>query len=191
LLEQQRRRADRAERRAAETLHGRERLQHARTEAARELSARIAGRTLTPTVAHFLDRHWQHHLVQVLLRDGPDSDRRPRVLALADELVALDEAAARREGSAVASRVLALHSGLVEALSSSGLDEQVAGEWMAGLARTLAFPDAPREQRRPSPAVSADEDDAPLLRLVGGTDALDFDPAVAERMRRLRPGDWM
>src|SRR5690606_39698699 len=47
LLEQQRRRADLAERRAAETLHGRERLQHARAEAARELSARIAGRTLT------------------------------------------------------------------------------------------------------------------------------------------------
>ena len=62
LLEQQRRRADLAERRAAETMHGRERLQHARAEAARELSARIAGRTLTPTVAHFLDRHWQHHL---------------------------------------------------------------------------------------------------------------------------------
>src|SRR5690606_77565 len=93
LLEQQRRRAHLAERRAAETMHGRERLQHARAEAARELSVRIAGRTLTPTVAHFLDRHWQHHLVQVLLRDGPDSERRPRVLALADELVALDEAA--------------------------------------------------------------------------------------------------
>jgi hypothetical protein len=36
-----------------------------------------------------------------------------------------------------------------------------------------------------------DGDDAPLLRLVGGTDRLDFDPAVAERMRTLRPGDWM
>jgi len=193
LLEQQRRRADLAERRAAETIHGRERLQHARAEAARELSARIAGRTLTPTVAHFLDRHWQHHLVQVLLRDGPDSDRRPRVLALADELVALDEAAARREGSAVASRVLALHSGLVEALSSSGLDEQVAGEWMAGLARTLAFPDAPRETRTgvAVPEVVEEEAGAAVLQVAGGTDTLDFDPAVAERMRSLHPGDWM
>src|SRR5690606_41851984 len=93
--------------------------------------------------------------------------------ALADDRGAVDEPAARAGGADVAERVLALHDGLVEALASSGLDEQVAGEWMAGLARTLAFPDAPREQRRPSPAVSADEDDAPLLRLVGGTDALD------------------
>src|SRR5690606_7897120 len=193
LLEQQRRRADLAERRAAETMHGRERLQHARAEAARELSVRIAGRTLTPTVAHFLDRHWQHHLVQVLLRDGPDSERRPRVLALADELVALDEAAARREGSAVATRVLALHQGLVEALSSSGLDEQVASEWMAGLARTLAFPDSPRETRSEVlvPETVEEEAGAAILHVAGGTDTLDFDPAVAERMRALHPGDWM
>ncbi len=191
LLEQQRRRSQIVERRAQESVHGRERLLHARRRAGEALAERLQGRALTQTIAHFLERHWQHHLVQVLLREGEGSARHARVLALADELVAVDEAAARAGGADVAERVLALHDGLVEALASSGLDEQVAGEWMAGLARTLAFPDAPREQRRPSPAVSADEDDAPLLRLVGGTDALDFDPAVAERMRRLRPGDWM
>ena len=193
LLEQQRRRADLAERRAAETMHGRERLQHARTTAAAALSERMAGRTLTPTVTHFLDRHWQHHLVQVLLREGTDSPRLPRVLALADELVALDQAAGRCEGSAVAARVLALHSGLVEALSSSGLDEQVASEWMAGLARTLAFPDSPRETRTAVPMPEAVEEEAgnAALHLAGGTDTLDFDPAVAERMRSLHPGEWM
>lgn len=193
LLEQQRRRADLAERRTAEAVHGRERLLHARAQAAEALSERIAGRTLTPTIAHFLDRHWQHHLVQVLLRDGADSGRHPRVLALADELVALDAAAARGVGSDVAERVLALHDGLVEALSSSGLDEQVASEWMAGLARTLAFPDAPREHRAmpAMPSLVDDGDDSPVLRLVGGTDSLEFDPAVAERMRALHAGDWM
>lgn len=193
LLDQQRRRAELAERRTAETVHGRERLLHARAQAAEELSRRMAGRTLTPTIAHFLERHWQHHLVQVLLRDGAGSVRHPRVLALADELVAVDEAAARGAGSDVAARVLSLHSGLVEALSSSGLDEQVASEWMAGLARTLAFPDAPREQRALPEAPDPSEDDAesPVLRLVGGTGSLEFDPAVAERMRSLRPGDWM
>ncbi|MDQ2702506.1 MAG: DUF1631 domain-containing protein [Pseudomonadota bacterium] len=193
LLDQQRRRADLAERRAAETVHGRERLLHARAQAAAALSERIAGRTLTPTIAHFLDRHWQHHLVQVLLRDGADSERYPRVLALADELVALDEAAGRCEGGTVATRVLALHNGLVEALSSSGLDEQVASEWLAGLARTLAFPDSPREQRSEVALPDQGEDEAAsaVLRLAGGTDGLEFDPAVAERMRSLHPGDWM
>jgi hypothetical protein len=192
LLEQQRRRADIAERRSAETAHGRERLARAREGAARALAERMSGRTLTPTIAHFLERHWQHHLVQVLLREGEDSARIPHVLAMADELVALDAAAARGAGRDVASRVLALHPSLVEALSSSGLDEQVASEWMAGLARTVAFPDAPREARKPQPSTQeAEADEAAVLRVVGGHDALDFDPAVAERMRALQPGDWM
>ena len=104
---------------------------------------------------------------------------------------ALDEAAARCAGREVASRVLALHPALVEALASSGLDEQVAGEWMAGLARTVAFPDVPREARIPQAQSAEDADEAPVLRVVGGHAQLDFDPAVAERMRALQPGDWM
>ena len=87
--------------------------------------------------------------------------------------------------------MLSLHDGLVECLSSSGLDEQVASEWMAGLARTLAFPDVPREQPAVPATPEPEEDESPLLRIVGGTDQLDFDPAVAERMRALQPGDWM
>ena len=191
LVDQQRRRADIAERRSAETAHGRERLARAREVAAQALAERMSGRTLTPTIAHFLERHWQHHLVQVVLRDGEDSARMPRVLAMADELVSLDEAAARCAGREVASRVLALHPALVEALSSSGLDEQVAGEWMAGLARTVAFPDVPREPRVPQAHAAEEAEEAPLLRVVGGHAQLDFDPAVAERMRSLQPGDWM
>lgn len=191
LLQQQQRRAEVVERRAAETVHGRERLVDARTRAASALAGHLEGRVLTPTVAHFLERHWQHHLVQVLLRDGEGSERHQRVLDLASELVAVDELAARGGGSDIADRVLALHDGLVECLSSSGLDEQVAGEWMAGLARTLAFPDVPREAPQLPKAPPRDQDDSPLLRIVGGTDQLDYDPAVAERMRALRPGDWM
>ncbi len=191
LLQQQQRRAEVVERRAAETVHGRERLVDARTRAASALAGHLEGRVLTPTVAHFLERHWQHHLVQVLLRDGEGSERHQRVLDLASELVAVDELAARGGGSDIADRVLALHDGLVECLSSSGLDEQVAGEWMAGLARTLAFPDVPREAPQLPKAPPRDQDDSPLLRIVGGTDQLEYDPAVAERMRALRPGDWM
>ncbi|MEO5565777.1 MAG: DUF1631 family protein [Luteimonas sp.] len=193
LIDQQHRRADLVERRTAETVHGRERLQLARAQAAAALAERTDGRKLTPTIAHFMDRHWQHHLVQVLLRDSESSARYQRVLALADQLVALDQAAASGNDGNVAAKVLALQPGLVEVLSSSGLDEQVAGEWMAGLARTLAFPDATRELRthsaQPVPADQADESLA--LRLVGGNDSLDFDPNVSARMRDLVPGDWM
>ena len=193
LLQQQRRRAEVVERRSAETVHGRERLLQARLQAAAALAQRMSGRTLTPTIAQFLERHWQHHLVQVLLREGQASEHHAKVLALADELVAVDEAAARGAGSSVAGRVLALHAGLVECLSSSGLDDQVASEWMAGLARTLAFPDAPRElHAQPAmPQLADDSDDTKLLQVVGGSATLEFDPEVAQRMHALRPGDWM
>jgi hypothetical protein len=193
LLQQQRRRAEIVERRSAETVHGRERLLQARLQAASALAQRIAARPLTPVTAQFLEQHWQHHLVQALLREGQASERCMHVLALADELVAVDEAAARGEGGSVAERVLGLHAALVECLSSSGLDDQVAGEWMAGLARAMAFPDVPRDVR-PLPAMpqlSDDSDDTRLLSVVGGHAALDFDPVVAQRIAALPQGSWM
>lgn len=193
LLLQQQRRAEVVERRSAETVHGRERLLQARLQAASMLAHRMSGRPLAPTIAHFMEHHWQHHLVQVILREGQSSERYARVLALGDELIAVDQAAARRQGSSVAGRVLDLHAGLVECLSSSGLDEQVAGEWMADLARTLAFPDIARELREiPAVPQMADEgDDTRLLQLVGGHASLDFDPAEAERIAAFSPGKWM
>ena len=193
LLQQQRRRAEVVERRSAETVHGRERLLQARLQAAAALAQRVSARPLSPIIAQFLEDHWQHHYVQMLLRDGHGSDRCHQVLALADELVAIDEAAARADGATVAERVLRLHSGLVECLSSSGLDDQVAGEWMAALARALAFPDAPRDVRPLSamPQLADDGDDTRLLQVVGGHAALDYDHAVAERLAALGPGSWM
>jgi hypothetical protein len=64
---------------------------------------------------------------------------------------------------------------------------------MAGLARAMAFPDVSRDVR-PLPAMpqlSDDSDDTRLLSVVGGHAALDFDPAVAERIAMLPQGSWM
>ena len=193
LLQQQRRRAEVVERRSAETVHGRERLLQARLQAASMLAQRISTQPFTHTIAHFMEHHWQHHLVQVLLREGHGSEHYRRVLALGDELLSIDQAAARGEGGRVAGRVLALHPGLVECLSSSGLDDQVASEWMAGLARTLAFPDAPREQRPlpPMPRLSDDGDDTRLLEVIDGHASLDYEHADAARIAALGPGSWM
>jgi hypothetical protein len=192
LLQQQRRRAEIVERRSLETVHGRERLLQARLQAASSLAQRLAGQPVTDTVGQFLEQHWQHHIVQVVLREGAHSAAYARAVAMADELVAIDDAAARREGARVATRVLALEASLIECLSSSGLDEHAAGEWMAMLARTLGFPDRARAVR-PAPALQlADEgDDTRLLQVVGGNAGLDYEPAVAERMRDLQPGSWL
>lgn len=192
LLQQQRRRAEIVERRSMETVHGRERLLQARLQAASALGQRTAAQPLTDTVADFLEQHWQHHVVQVGLREGTGSHAWARAMEMADELVAIDAAAARREGGRVATRVLALEAALIECVSSSGLDAHAAGEWMATLARTLGFPDRERSVRPAPPMQLADDsEDTRLLQVVGGTASLDFDPAVAQRMRALQPGSWL
>jgi len=192
LLQQQRRRAEVVERRSMETVHGRERLLQARLQAASALAQRLAGQPVTETIGQFLEQHWQHHAVQVVLREGAQSAAYGRAIAMADELVAIDAAAARREGGRVATRVLALEESLVECLSSSGLDEHAAGEWMATVASALGFPDRARAVR-PAPALQLadDSEDTRLLQVVGGNAGLDYDPAVAERMRSLATGSWL
>ena len=190
LLQQQRSRAEVAERRAAEALHGRERLQEARDQAGESLHSAIAGRPLTREVGAFLCGAWLHHAVQVLLRDGRQSSRYVQVVALARTLVALDGAAARGVGGPVARGLVNLEDAHAHCAQSSGLGPQAAEEWLAGLARAMAFPDAARVPAE-APASTEDIGEDGSLRLVGGTDTLEFEPTVAAIMRELAPGTWL
>lgn len=192
LLEQQRKRVDLMEKRAAESVHGRERLLQARLQAAAALGERVAKAPLTPAVADFLVEHWQHHLVQTLLRDGLGSPRHADVLALADALVVVDDLAAQGRGAVVADRLIALQPAITECLASCGLDQGVANGWLSGLVGALAQPDAPRSTRKLPPPQMTDEEPEPApLRVVAGHAGLDFDPQVAERLRQLVPGEWV
>ena len=192
LLDQQRKRVDMLEKRSAESVHGRERLLQARLQAGAALGQRVGKTTLTSTVSDFLVEHWQHHLVQTLLRDGLGSAKHADVVALADALVVVDSMAAQGRGAVVADRLIALQPAITECLASCGLDETVSQEWLAGLVRALAQPDLPRVLRQlPPPQVTDDEAEQSQLRVVGGYAGLDFDPQVAERMRRLTPGEWL
>ncbi|MDR6991304.1 DUF1631 family protein [Luteimonas sp. 3794] len=190
-LDQQRRRADVAERRAAEAIHGRERLQQARRGVDDMVASRLSERPLTAAVAFFLDRHWRHHLTQTWLRDGPDSPRHLAAIGVGDAMVQVDFDAAHALGTAVADELLALQVPLAECYSSCGLDANAARDAVARIIAALALPDTPRSVHAPqSPEVEDDVTD-PALRLAGGHDALAFDPTIAARMRQLRVGQWL
>ncbi|WP_181952543.1 DUF1631 family protein [Vulcaniibacterium gelatinicum] len=192
LLEQQRRRTEVLEKRAAESVYGKERLLQARLQAGAALGERLRKAPLTEAVAQFLSEHWQHHLVQTLLRDGLGSTRHEDTLALGDALVVVDGLAAQGRGGVVADRLLALQPAIADCLASCGLDESAAQEWFAGLVRALAQPDLPRSVRHlPPPQVADEEADQGVLRVVGGHASLHFEPQAAERMRRLAPGEWL
>src|SRR3546814_20051301 len=64
---------------------------------------------------------------------------------------------------------------------------------MARIIAALGLPDTARKAHVPRAGDDEgegfdDEHKPSVLRVVGGHDALDFDPAIAARMRRLRPG---
>ena len=192
LLEQQRKRVDVLEKRAAEAVHGKERLLQARLQAGAALNQRLSKQTLTQSVADFLIEHWQHHLLQTLLREGRESPKHADVLALADALIVVDGLAAQGRGAVVADRLIALQPAITECLVACGLDEHGSHEWLAGLVGALAQPDLPRSLRKLPPPVVADDDaEQGPLRVVGGHAGLDFDAGVAERMKQLAPGEWL
>ena len=182
LLLQQRRNADLAERRARETAQGRERLREARSRAATEVAQRISGKALTPAVARFLAHYWRHHFELALLRGGVESQRVSEAYRLADALVELDAVAALPQSADVAERMLALMPRLSQCLSDSGLDPGAADEWLARIARAIAFPDLPRQTQ--TLTTTPAEGDAPV-------DLSHIDPTMIARMTMLRTGDFL
>lgn len=194
-LDQQRRRSELAERRAAEAIHGRERLQQAREAADAMVASRFVDRPLTASVADFLSNQWRHYLVQTWLRDGSDSPRHLAAIGVGDAMVQVDADAAQARGSAVADQLLALQVPLGECYSSCGLDAAAARDSLARIISALALPDKTRSVHLP-PAYAMepeteDETQSFTLRLAGGTATMDFDPTIAARMRRLRVGQGL
>lgn len=190
-LDQQRRRAELTEKRAAEAIHGRERLQQARRSAADLVASRLSGRPLTAATAHFLDRHWRHYLTQTWLRDGAESQRHLAAIGLGDAMVQVDADSADVRGAVVARQLLALQVPLGECYASCGMEAGAARDAMARIISALALPDTPRTVHQPQlEDAEADEADG-VLRVAGGSAQLDFDQAIAARMRRLRVGQGL
>ena len=86
-IEQNQKRSELAEQRATDATRGREKLQHARTVAAREILKRIDQRELPPIIHTVLSRPWANYLVLTLLRQGDDSEEWRNALRFADEFV--------------------------------------------------------------------------------------------------------
>ncbi|MEO7148555.1 MAG: DUF1631 domain-containing protein [Rhodanobacteraceae bacterium] len=82
-----RKRADLAEQRAAEAARGRERLQEARRRAVREIVTRLEGRPLPALLQGVLTRPWANYLVLVLLRQGEQSGELHAALRFVDDFV--------------------------------------------------------------------------------------------------------
>jgi hypothetical protein len=195
-MEQQRKRIELAERRAAETQRGRERLEQAREEAAADVDRRRGLRMMPPALDEFAVRYTGHHLTQVILREGRDSHHYTESLrALEGLLVAFDHA----ELGTPPDRLPELErEPLLAIFASSGVAGPAAEEALATLRLTLGQvaageETAANEARLPAQVIEpvAVPPVEAVLALVGNKDELDFDAPMAERMRSLPVGTWL
>ncbi|WP_312704843.1 DUF1631 domain-containing protein [Stenotrophomonas lactitubi] len=195
-LVQHRRRVEIAERRAAETQRGQEKLEMARTRAGAELDRRIGDATLPPAIAEFLRQPWQHHLTLALLREGEEGASVAEALTLADGL--LEEVAEARRQIVGKPWLQAWQPLLAKVFASVGVHGDAATAAIDALHDTLqgiaesrpelerALPELPQVVL---PAPPAPETPAVELGSTFNTD--DFDNADADRFRRMEIGNWL
>ncbi|MES2858723.1 MAG: DUF1631 family protein [Pseudomonadota bacterium] len=198
-MAQHRKRFELAEKRATEAQRGRERLDQARSAVNAELAQHRGERELPPVMDEFLGRYTSHHLTQVVLRDGHGSPRHEETMRAVDDLlVAFDYAELRTP----VDELPALPRPQIEAiLASSGctngaadaaitllrdaLERLSRGEHAAEIAIHM-----PEQVLAQEPATSPLQPE-PLLEVVAGTDSLDFDKGMLDRMRKLQVGSWI
>lgn len=194
-MEQHRKRIELAERRAAETQRGRERLEQARENVSVDLAVYRDSRALPPVLDEFVTRYTHHHLTQVVLREGSDSPRYSEAMhALRDVLFVFDHA---ELGTPPELLPALKREPLLEIFASSGCAGPAADDALATIQRTLAQVAAGEEiaahaahlpEQFVQPAAPTPE---PGIIVVADKGELDFDEDMAERMRALEIGTWL
>ncbi|NYF21168.1 hypothetical protein HDC36_002637 [Xanthomonas sp. JAI131] len=195
-LAQHRRRIEIAERRAAETQRGQEKLELARQRAEAELQARLQGRQLPRALDDFLRQPWQHHLTMAVLREGEDGAGVRDALALADGL--LEEAAEAQRHIVGKPWLQAWQGPLTKVFASVGLHAEAAASAINVLHDTLqAVAELRPELERPLPELpqvtlpQPPVQEAQPVELTTPETVDDFDNADADRFRKMAIGTWL
>ena len=197
-LIQHRRKVEIAERRAAETQRGQERLEQARRRAAAEVARRVDGQEDMPkAIVDFLSSPWQHHLALCLLREGDEAQQAAaESLQLADAII--DELGEARRHIVGKPWLQAQHLGLRKIFASIGLHDDAAAAAIDALHDTLqAVAERRPEDARELPELpqvvlpSAPATEAPSEELQQAAANDNFDHADADRFRQLAVGTWL
>ena len=195
-LAQHRRRIEIAERRAAETQRGQEKLEMARSRAAAELGRRLQlGAPLPAAISDFLKQPWNHHLTLGLLREGEEGASVVEALQLADTL--LEETAEARRNIVGKPWLQSSQAALARVFASVGLHGEGSVAAIGALHDTLqAIAEARPELERalpelPSVALPTAPAQEPQALDLGSEKAEGVDVADAERYRTMVVGTWL
>lgn len=202
-IDQHRRRVALAERRTAEAQRGRERLEHARAIALEELRSLSERHPELPlALESFLRRYWCHHLTLCALRDDGGSGKYQQAVATGEALAALADGGGDQRVRA--EHFAAMHDQIEPILVSAGCVGSAAQDVMDSLLAAVGGRAGPAAVEQD--VVVALERNAPPQEPVAVVDTpvtddaqetqdasagLDFDPADADRIRRLTIGTWI
>jgi len=134
-ISNQRKRAEITEKRTTEAARGKERLEQAQQESARELLRRVEGKQLPPRLRDMLTKRWANYLVMTHLRNGGESPqwrdalRVVEVLADAPERLAQDP-----EGTSAMTEVEQI---LKRGLTAVGIHGDDVDELWSGISELL------------------------------------------------------
>jgi len=194
-LAQHRRRIEIAERRAAETQRGQEKLELARARALQELDKRVDD-GLPQAVQDFLRQPWLHHVTMSILRDGDEGTAMAESLALADGV--LEEVAEARRHIIGKPWLQAWEPGLQKVFASVGLHGDAALVAIGALHDTLQAVAEARPELEKSlpelPQVSLPQPpttESAAVELGADPAVEDFDNADADRFRQMAIGTWL
>ena len=203
-IDQHRRRVALAERRTAEAQRGRERLEHARAMALEELRSLLERHPELPLpIEAFLRRYWCHHLTLCALRDEGGSGKYQAAVEVGEELAVLSTGTDDQRHRA--ERFAAMHGQIEPILISAGCVGSAAHDVMesllvavGGQVSTVVEHDVvvALERNAPpqEPVAVVDAIQTPdevAAEAEEALAALDFDPADADRIRRLTIGTWI
>ncbi|MEB1529185.1 DUF1631 domain-containing protein [Xanthomonas sp. WHRI 7945] len=195
-LGQHRRRIEIAERRAAETQRGQEKLELARQRAEAELQVRLQGLQLPQALEDFLRQPWQHHLTMAMLREGEEGAGVRDALALADGV--LEEAAEARRHIVGKPWLQAWQGPLQKVFASVGLHAEAAAAAINVLHDTLqGVAEVRPELERPLPELpqvalpQPPVQEAQSVEVAAAEKIEDYDNADADRFRSMPIGTWL
>jgi hypothetical protein len=207
--ESNRRRAELAEQRVAESTRGREKLEQARRRAAREILNRIGDHTLPPLVHGVLSRAWANYLVLTILRKGEESNDLREALRFVDAFIASTKPVRTPEAKRDLRQLLpgierALRKGLANVAFQEADIEKLLAQLHVYYRQQLGDAAVAPEQHSQAPApLPIPESIQPLAESVAD---LEDDPASAEpaeeaipqdvrerleQVKTLKPGTWM
>jgi hypothetical protein len=209
-MDEFRRKSDILEKRAQDSIKGREKLNVARQRASQEMRARSFSENLPQPAKDFLEKTWVDKLVFVLLRhpDGEMSDDWKEALRIADEIAWAFESKDEVEREELDKSLPDLRKSIEDGLASLGGFHQEKSQILFGLlsnaqtasiaseqaVKTASASDtvvpisekAKLEAKPVKPSVAAE----PSIEQAEGEEITDDEQAMMEKLRRIKFGTW-